>query len=85
METYKITTNFSLFRKFLIENINSSHQQKIGVMYNGNDIYIRCSDETILSKISKYHHLTLCIQPSNMNNETKWQYLGNNLLFEAKL
>ena len=83
MATYKVVEKWSVFKEFIIEELNNRNRDKIGFMHTDNEIIIRSLDPKILSIIGKEYELTECEMPDFLFDEwSKWSFFGNHRLFE---
>jgi hypothetical protein len=83
MKTYKVTEDWNTFQQFVIEDLNHIDKNSIGFLHRGNEIYIRCQEESILKLIRKKFKLIPCKQPNYvLDKEGAWLFAGNTQLFD---
>ena len=83
MKTYKVIEEWIIFREFLSSNLNQADRRSIGFLYHGNEILIRCNEESTLNMIRRKYTLTLCELPNVLLDKKKdWVFVGNYHLFD---
>lgn len=83
MKTYKLIEDWNIFFQFLNTDLSYVNKNSIGFRYRYNEIYIRCTDESILKAIRKKYKLTPCKQPDFFfDKDRNWGDTGNTQLFD---
>jgi len=82
METLKIAKSWEEFKPFVDNELVNIDTFNIGYMFKGDEIIIRCEDDSILEIIKQAYTLTPCEIPAKDIDEFHyWRYFGNSSFF----
>jgi len=86
MNTFKLNENWTKFKSFIFDNLQSVDKNATGFMYNDNEIIVRSFDNKTIDMIKQNYDTVPCEQPSNfLDKDRGWNYFGNSNLFDTKI